>query len=90
MLSRAFIPVSTRAMLLAMKHALLLSLGLVTILVAGSAVAGPAVEEGPLAPCSQPQGRASADSSGQPAQASRVEIATSFSKLEALAEFDRD
>jgi len=46
------------------------------------------VEEGPLAPCAQPQAEASADpSSVKPAYAWGVEIATSFSKQEALDDF---
>jgi len=49
-----------------------------------SPLAGPTVDEGPLAPCFQPQGGASGGSSVQPAYAWGVEIATSFSKQEAL------
>jgi SPOR domain len=75
-------------MLRAMRHAPFLAICLLASLVAGTAAAGPTVEEGPLAPCSQRQG-GSADSSVEPAFAWGVEIATSFSKQEALAEFDR-
>jgi hypothetical protein len=68
-----------------MRHALFLAAGLV--LAAGTALAGPAVEEGPLSPCSPPQGGAGGETSAQPAFAWGVEIATSFSKDEALSEF---
>jgi hypothetical protein len=60
------------------------------LLGAGSALAGPAVEsEGPLSPCAAPQ---AASTGGDPGQAQAepswgVEIATSFSKDEALAQF---
>lgn len=74
-------------MLLAMKHAPFLAIGLFASLAAGTAAAGPTVEEGPLSPCSQPQGGASADSQVQPAYAWGIEIATSFSKQEALDQF---
>ena len=58
------------------------------IFAAGAAFAGPMVDEGPLSPCAQPQGEASsAISSPQPAHAWGVEIATSFSKQEALDQF---
>lgn len=76
-------------MLLPMRYALLLTSSLLALLTAGTALAGPAVEEGPLAPCSQPQGGASADTSVQPAYAWGVEIATSFSKQTALDQFDQ-
>jgi hypothetical protein len=76
-------------MLRAMRSATLPTISLLALLAAAPAAAGPAVEEGPLAPCSTPQGGASADSQVQPAYAWGVEIATSFSKQEALAEFDR-
>jgi hypothetical protein len=57
---------------------------------AAPALAGPQVEEeGPLSPCVPSQGEASSTTAGQPAQAWGVEIATSFSRDEALAEFDR-
>jgi hypothetical protein len=79
----AFIQGSTRAMLLAMRH-VFLAISLLALLAAGAALAGPTVDEGPLAPCSQPQGGASGGSSVQPAYAWGVEIATSFSKQEAL------
>jgi hypothetical protein len=83
----AFIAVPTRAMLHAMRHAPALGLGLWIMLAAGPVFAGPAVEEGPLSPCTQPQGEASADTSAPPAHAWGVEIATSFSKREALDQF---
>ena len=53
------------------------------------AFAGPAVEqEGPLSPCAPPQAGAGSDSSqDQPAPSWGVEIATSFSKDDALAQF---
>src|SRR6476469_9501395 len=53
------------------------------------ALAGPAVEdEGPLSPCAPPQAAAGSDSSqDQPAPSWGVEIATSFSKDDALAQF---
>ena len=53
------------------------------------AFAGPAVEqEGPLSPCAPPQAGAGSDSSQtQPAPSWGVEIATSFSKDDALAQF---
>jgi hypothetical protein len=86
-MSSDFIPIPTRAMLRAMRYAPLLTISLLALLLAGSALAGPTVEEGPLAPCSQPQGGASADSQVQPAYAWGVEIATSFSKQEALNQF---
>jgi hypothetical protein len=72
-------------MLRAMRHAFL-AISLLALF-AGPASAGPTVEEGPLAPCSQPQGGASADSSTQAAYAWGVVIATSFSKQEALDQF---
>jgi hypothetical protein len=57
---------------------------------AGPAFAGATVEqEGPLSPCAQTPGGASAGSPAAQAQAWGVEIATAFSKEEALAEFDR-
>jgi hypothetical protein len=75
-------------MLLVMKYVPLL--GLCVMLGAAPALAGPQVEQpGPLSPCVQPQGEASGAPSDQPAQAWGVEIATSFSKDEALAQFDR-
>jgi hypothetical protein len=74
-------------MLRGMRYAPLLAISLLAPLVAGSALAGPTVDEGPLAPCSQPQGGTSADSQVQPAYAWGVEIATSFSKQEALDQF---
>ena len=74
-------------MLLPMRYAPLLTISLLALLTAGPALAGPTVEEGPLAPCSQPQGGASGDSSVQAAYAWGVEIATSFSKQEALDQF---
>ena len=70
-----------------MRHAPFLAISLLALLAAGTALAGPTVEQGPLAPCSQPQGGASGASSVQPAYAWGVEIATSFSKQEALDQF---
>jgi sporulation related protein len=81
-----FIAASTRAMLAAMKHALP-AIGLLALLAAGPGLAGPTVEQGPLAPCGQPQDGASANSQVEPAYAWGVEIATSFSKQEALDQF---
>jgi hypothetical protein len=72
-------------MLLAMRHALP-AFGLLALLAAEPVLAGPTVEEGPLAPCS-PQGGANPDSQVQPAYTWGVEIATSFSKQEALDQF---
>jgi hypothetical protein len=61
---------------------------LLALLAAGTTLAGPTVTEGPLAPCSQPQGGASGDSATPPpAYAWGVEIATSFSKQDALDQF---
>jgi hypothetical protein len=74
-------------MLRAMRHALLPAISLLASLAAGTAAAGPTVEEGPLAPCSQPQGGASDGSAVKPAHAWGVEIATSFSKQDALDQF---
>jgi hypothetical protein len=85
--SRAFILFSTRFMLPAMRRTLVLAIGLLLTLAAGPSLAGPMVEEGPLSPCAQPQGEASADTSAQPAYAWGVEIASSFSKQEALDQF---
>ena len=53
---------------------------------AAGARAGATVEEGPLAPCAPSQAE-SGDTAGQPAWG--VEIASAFSKDEALAEFDK-
>jgi hypothetical protein len=85
----AFIPVSTRAMLYAMRHAPFLGLGIWVMLAAGPVWAGPTVEEGPLTPCAQSQGEGSPDASAPPAHAWGVELATSFSKQEALDQFAR-
>ena len=76
-------------MVLAMRYALLL--GLCVMLGASPVLAGPAVEEeGPLSPCVQSQTQTSSSaSSDQPAQAWGVEIATSFSKEDALDQFAR-
>jgi hypothetical protein len=74
-------------MLRAMRYAPLLAIGFLALFATGSALAGPTVDEGPLAPCSQPPGGTSADSQVQPAYAWGVEIATSFSKQEALDQF---
>jgi SPOR domain len=63
----------------------MLCLGLMT----APALAGPAVEQaGPLSPCAAPQAATGGDSA-QPAPAPSwgVELATSFSKDEALAQF---
>jgi hypothetical protein len=74
-------------MLRAMKQAPFLALGLLASLAASTASAGPTVDEGPLAPCTQSQGEANPDASSSPAHAWGVEIATSFSKQEALDQF---
>lgn len=75
-------------MLQAMRPAPLLGLSLCLILAAGAVSAEPMVEEGPLSPCVQPGEEASGDaSSPQPASGWGVEIATSFSKQEALDQF---
>ena len=86
MLDWAFTQGSTLAMLRAMRHAFL-AISLLALFAAGPASAGRTVEVGPLAPCSQPQGGASGAASVQPAYAWGVEIATSFSKQEALDQF---
>jgi hypothetical protein len=86
-LNSDFIPIPTRAMLRGMRYAPLLAISLLALLAAEPVLAGPTVEEGPLAPCSQPQGGTSADSQVQSAYAWGVEIATSFSKQEALDQF---
>jgi hypothetical protein len=65
-----------------MRHAFL-AISLLALFAAGPASAG-TVEEEPLAPCSKPQDGASGASSAQAAYAWGVEIATSFSKQEAL------
>lgn len=59
------------------------------LLGAGSALAGPAVEsEGPLSPCASPQAASGDDATQSQSEPSwGVEIATSFSKDEALAQF---
>jgi hypothetical protein len=60
------------------------------MLAAEPALAGPAVQqEGPVSPCSPPQAGASGDSSQPRPAAWGVEIATSFSKEDALAQFAR-
>jgi hypothetical protein len=82
MRSCLFIPPSISVKVKSMKRALLL--GLWVLLAAVPAFAGATVDEGPLAPCA-PQTGAEA----QPAYAWGVEIASAFSKDEALAEFDR-
>jgi sporulation related protein len=67
-----------------------LLLGLWLTLAAGPALGGAPVEqEGPLSPCVQTPGGASAGSSAAQAQPWGVEIATAFSKEEALEEFAR-
>ena len=71
-------------MVFTMRYALLLGLGV--MLGTTPAPAGAPVEEGPLAPCAPAQGAGPAD---QPAYAWGVEIASAFSKEEALAEFDQ-
>jgi SPOR domain len=73
-------------MLLAMRYAPVLGFGLGLMLAAVPAFAGPTVDEGPLSPCAQPQGAGSTDPV-EPAYAWGVEIATSFSKDEALDQF---
>lgn len=73
-----------------MRHAPVLGLGLWMMLAAGPVFAGPTVDEGPLSPCAPPQGGASGDAAAPaPAFAWGVEIATSFSKQEALDQFER-
>jgi hypothetical protein len=84
----AFIPVATRAMLLAMRHGPVLGFGLWLMLAAVPAFAGPTVDEGPLSPCVQPQAEGSTDPV-EPASAWGVEIAASFSKQEALDQFSQ-
>jgi hypothetical protein len=61
------------------------------VLSAGPALAEPAVEqEGPLSPCRPAQAEASTDSPGaQSPPAWGIVIATSFSKEDALAQFDK-
>jgi hypothetical protein len=67
-----------------------LPLVLCLMLGAQQAFAGPTVEEGPLSPCAPPQTEASSGMpSAQPPYAWGVEIATSFSKQEALDQFAR-
>ena len=78
-----------RFMLAPMTQAIFPCLALCITLVAGGAVAGPTVEEEPLAPCVQPQGEANADASAKPGLEWGVEIATSFSREEALDQFAR-
>jgi hypothetical protein len=65
---------------------LALLFGLCLLFGAAAARAGATVEEGPLAPCAPSQAE-SGDTAGQPAWG--VEIASAFSKDEALAEFDK-
>ncbi|MEX1061441.1 MAG: SPOR domain-containing protein [Methyloceanibacter sp.] len=75
-------------MMLGMKNVLPLVLCL--MLAAQQAFAGPTVEKGPLSPCAPPQAEASSVTpSARPAYAWGVEIATSFSKQEALDQFAR-
>lgn len=76
-------------MMLPMMKILLLLLCLV--LAAEPAFAGPSVEqEGPLSPCAPPQAESgSGTPPAQPANAWGVEIATSFSKADALDQFTR-
>lgn len=59
--------------------------GLCLTLVAAPAHAGATLEDGPLSPCAADQ----ADGGPTPQHAWGVEIASAFSKEEALAEFDR-
>lgn len=80
-----FIPGSTRATLLAMRHAPVLGFGLWLMVAVVPAFAGPTVDEGPLSPCA-PQSESGADPV-ELAYAWGVEIATSFSKQEALDQF---
>jgi hypothetical protein len=71
-----------------MRHGLLLGLWLT--LAAGPAFGGAPVEqEGPLSPCVQAPDGASAEPSAAQAQPWGVEIATAFSREEALEEFAR-
>jgi hypothetical protein len=75
-------------MLRAMRDGLLLGLWLV--LAAAPAFGGAPVEqEGPLSPCAQTPDGATAGPSAAQAQPWGVEIATAFSKEEALEEFAR-
>jgi SPOR domain len=75
-------------MLSSMRHGLLLGLWLT--LAAGPAFGGAPVEqEGPLSPCVQAPDGASAGPSAAQAQPWGVEIATAFSREEALEEFAR-
>lgn len=71
-------------MLRAMRHAALFSL--CVTLGATPALAGAPVEQGPLSPCVP---SATAGDADQRAYAWGIEIASSFSKDDALAEFDR-
>jgi SPOR domain len=66
-----------------------LALAMLLLLAAEPAFAGPAVEsEGPLSPCATPQAAPGSDAAQAHSEPSwGVEIATSFSKDEALAEF---
>jgi hypothetical protein len=73
-------------MLLVMRYALLPAIGLLAWLAAGEAAAGPTADEGPLSPCAKPREDAGA-AQVPPAFAWGVEIATSFSKQEALDRF---
>jgi hypothetical protein len=71
-----------------MRYAALL--GLLALLGATAVAAGPATDaEGPLSPCVPAQAESNAASSDQPSAAWGVEIASAFSRDEALAEFDR-
>jgi hypothetical protein len=60
-------------------------LGLWVLLAAAPAFAGAAVDEGPLSPCAPSQ----AGTDAQPTYAWGIEIASAFSKDQALAEFDQ-
>jgi len=64
-----------------------LPLVLCLMLSAQQTSAGPTVEEGPMSPCAPPQTEAS--NGTPPAHAWGVEIATSFSQEDALAQFAR-
>jgi hypothetical protein len=71
-----------------MRHAALL--GLFALIGATGVAAGPATDaEGPLSPCAPAQTESDAAPSGQQVAPWGVEIASAFSKDEALAEFDR-
>jgi hypothetical protein len=71
-----------------MKYAALLAL--FTLLAATAGTAGPATDtEGPLSPCVSAQADSDAPASDQPLAPWGVEIASDFSKDDALVAFDR-